>query len=204
MRILLIGDSEAGAVAPYLSSVQRPDDVVHTVYLVGSRIEAWSSGAQKPVLLQALASYAPDVVIVFLGTNHYSDSVAPPVASLLSVLQAAAPNASVLWVGPTSVQGKTWPVDTWLAQETAAAGVPYVDVEALGIPLRDGIHPTADGAKQLLQAIWARLPPTPSYGFNLASLSGGWAWIPVLSFALGAAAYWAFGSLPTPRYRGSS
>ena len=156
--ILIVGDSEAGAVQPYLGTVRLPSDTVNVVFKGGTRIEAWATGAQKSSLLQALAQYTPQIVVVMLGTNHYYDTTAPPIAPLVNLIRANAPGASILWVGPTSVNGKSWPVDAWLAQEAAALGVPYLDTEKLGIPLADTAHPTAAGAQQWLRYIWAALP----------------------------------------------
>jgi hypothetical protein len=145
MRVLLVGDSEAGAVQPYLSSVLRPGETAFVSSVVGSRIEAWSNGQ----ITTAIVNAKPDVVVVFLGTNNYYDTTAPNLAPIFAQLPARS-----VWVGPTSVQGKSWPIDGWLRTAVAARGIPYVDTESLGIPLRDGVHPTPAGAVTWLKTIW--------------------------------------------------
>lgn len=146
MKVLLVGDSEAGAVQPYLSAVLGPGETANVNSVVGSRISAWSSGQ----LASAIAATNPDVVVVFLGTNDYYDNALPNLTPVFSQL----PTGRTVWVGPTSVQNKSWPVDNLLKNAMQAQGIPFIDTESLGISLRDGIHPDAAGAKKWLQAIW--------------------------------------------------
>lgn len=148
MRILLVGDSEAGAVAPYVSAVKRPGETVLVDSVVGSSIQAWSNGQ----LAAAVTQYQPDVVAVFLGTNNYYAMSSPNLAPIFAQMPARS-----VWVGPTAVQGKSWPISSWIKNACASRGVPYVDTQALGIQLRDGVHPTPEGAVQWLRYIWPLL-----------------------------------------------
>ena len=149
-HILIVGDSEAGAehgVMPFIGKVKRSNEDVQFDYKNGTRIQFWAKNIPA-----ALARHPkPDVVIVFLGTNNYTDTVLPDLSPILNVIQAT--GAKCIWVGPTSVHGKTWTLDTLLANGVSPCV--YVDTEALGIELVDGIHPTADAAVKWLEAIWA-------------------------------------------------
>lgn len=168
VKVLLIGDSEAGAVSPYVSSVLRPGETISVSSVVGSRIQAWSNGQ----LAAAVAQAQPDVVAVFLGTNDYWATSSPNLAPIFAQLPARA-----IWVGPTAVQGRAWPISTWIQNACASRGVPFVNTEALGIPLRDGIHPTAAGAVKWLQAIWPLVEqestaPAPVSSVSYAIVAG--------------------------------
>jgi lysophospholipase L1-like esterase len=132
---------------PFIDKVRRSNEVVEFDFKIGSRIQFWSG--HLPVVLTQHVK--PDVIIVFLGTNNFADTTLPDLTPILSAIHST--GARCIWVGPTSVHGKPWPIDALL--RSAVAPCVYVDTEALDIPLADGVHPTAGGALKWLQAVWS-------------------------------------------------
>lgn len=148
-RVLVVGDSEACAVAPYVRRVAPPTDDVAVECLQGTTVGYW--GAQGH-LAQALARHPrPDAVVVFLGTNHYWQAKAPDVVPVTAAIEAT--GASCTWVGNVAVAGRKWPIDG-LMRAAVEPACTYYDTEAAGIPLVDGMHPTAEGALLWLRAVW--------------------------------------------------
>lgn len=187
MNILIVGDSEAGAVQPQINTVRAADEQVTFDFLVGSSIQHWSGGGIQASLAQ---HPNPDLVIVFLGTNNFSATTLPDVKPILSAIANA--GAKMLWVGPTSVHGQNWPINNLLKQAVS----PYVDTESLGIPLRDRVHPTPAGAQEWLKAVWAakNAIPASSSETNLVTVA-------IAGFILGIASYFAYTSLEPAPYR---
>jgi len=156
--VLVVGDSEACAVgAVARATVQRlndelvvPHDVVHVECRVGSTVQLWSSG----LLRQALARHpSAEVVVVFLGTNHYGALRAPPVDDLLLQLG----DRPCTWVGNVAVHGRAWPINAML-RRAVGDRCTYVDSEALALRLPDGVHPDRASAIAWLRAAWSTVP----------------------------------------------
>jgi len=140
----IVGDSEAGAVAPSLKGVLPSGSQIVLTYEVSSRIEKWAGGkmaASRP-------SRKVDRVIVFLGTNNYYDTQLPSVEGVLQVIRST--GARCTWVGPPKVNNRPWKLNNDL-KAAVGSTCTYVDSQQLAIELRDGIHPTDKGAQE-----WAR------------------------------------------------
>ncbi len=140
----IAGDSEAGATYGALKSELPTGSQTVLTYEVSSRIEKWSSGK----MLASRPARKVDHVIVFLGTNNYYDSKLPSVDGVLQVVRST--GAKCTWVGPPKVNGRSWKLNG----ELKAAVEPlckYVDSQQIPIQLRDGIHPSPQGAQ-----VWAR------------------------------------------------
>lgn len=160
-HVLVVGDSEACAVNLYIRKTVKevnetagePLDVVDVVCKGGTTVQYW--GAQGH-FREALRKHPnPDAVVIFLGTNHYWQTTAPPVNTILDQIQAP---ASCVWVGNTAVKGKRWKINNIL-REAVQPTCSYFDTEAAGIELPDGVHPSGAGAIKWLKAIWPMIPP---------------------------------------------
>lgn len=175
-RVLIVGDSEACAVGYVVKDTvqkindeaKQPRDTVNVDCKGGTVVQYW---ADQGHLKQALVKHpSPDVVIVFLGTNHYwqtrGDGDAGWPTTLSMVRNATAigkeirvSGASCVWVGNTAVKGRSWPVNVILREAVSPDLCTYFDTEAANIPLADGVHPTTAGAVKWLRAVWQVLPP---------------------------------------------
>lgn len=158
--VLVVGDSEACAVNLYIQKTVRefneaagqPTDSVVVDCKGGTTVQYW--GAQGH-FREALKKHPkPDAVVIFLGTNHYWQTEAPPVNTILDQIQAP---ASCVWVGNTAVKGKRWKINNIL-REAVQPACSYFDTEAAGIPLPDGVHPSGAGAIKWLKAVWPMIP----------------------------------------------
>jgi len=152
-NVLIVGDSEAcavGAVASDVANEQVPPDNVNVSCKAGSTVQYWSGLHMK----HALSLYpASDVVLVFLGTNHYTSRSAPDVKPLLSEL--AARRLPCVWVGNVAVHGKSWPINALLK---AAVSPPCSYFDSERVKLQDGVHPDRTNAKLWLRQVWAAIP----------------------------------------------
>ncbi len=147
--ILIVGDSEAQAIEPWVARIKNADDLVRVEGVKGSRIELWGTRL-KQVLDGARGT---DIVVVMLGTNHYEDDILPSVDNLINACRSAL----LYWVLPAKIHGRRYDVNDKLA----AAVKPYapvLDSSMLDIEMKDGLHPTDKGARTWLKAIWAGLP----------------------------------------------
>lgn len=160
-RVLVVGDSEACAVNLYIRKTVKeineaagePLDVVDVECKGGTVVQYW--GAQGH-FREALKKHPnPDAVVIFLGTNHYWQTSAPPVNTILDQIQAP---TSCTWVGNTAVKGKRWKINNIL-REAVQPTCSYFDTEAAGIELPDGVHPSGAGAIKWLKGIWPMIPP---------------------------------------------
>ena len=154
-RILIVGDSEACAVSPYVKLVKDPLDTVDVDCKGGTTVPYWSLLGNFRAALSRHPK--PDSVLIFLGTNHYSDPKAnvPGVKNILGLVQER--NINCVWVGNTAVHGKHWPINVTL-KNAVTPTCDYFDTEQAGIQLSDGVHPTREGAIKWLKAIWPTIP----------------------------------------------
>lgn len=161
-RVLIVGDSEACAVGFIAkNTVQKindeanqPRDIVSTVCKSSTVTSYWG---EQGHLREAILRYPnPDVIIVFLGTNHYWQvSKSPDVSKILKEISDA--HAHCVWVGNVAVKGKTWPINKLLHDAVSHQCI-YFDTEAADIPLADGIHPNNAGSIKWLRLIWPVVP----------------------------------------------
>lgn len=160
-QILIVGDSEACAVRPLAQkvfdeqdkSVGIPADKVSVECKGGTTVPYW--GAQGH-LKEALVKHPnPDVVVVFLGTNHYGQDKAPDVSVVLDGIENS--GAQCVWVGNTAVDGRHWKINK-LIRDAVTPRCRYFDTEAANIPLADNAHPTGPGAVKWLRLVWGMIP----------------------------------------------
>lgn len=161
-NVLIVGDSQACAVGMIAKETvknlntaeNRPLDKIKVECKVGSVIQYWGEQGHLQLALQKHKNL--DVVVVFLGTNHYwqTSGRLPNVEPILNQIQSA--NAKCVWVGNTTVKGKNWPVNKMLS-DAVSSRCTYFDTEKANITLVDGIHPSRSGSIKWLQLIWRLL-----------------------------------------------
>lgn len=144
-EILIIGDSQAcvmkfGAIA----AVKQANETVDVVCKVSTRTAYWEGSRMK----DALSAKRYDVTIIFLGSNDYGSKPDPTKI----VQQVLASGAKCIWVGPPLIRGQKTATNSHLAATVPPCS--YLDSQALGVPLADGIHPTGAGAILWLNKAW--------------------------------------------------
>jgi len=147
-RILIVGDSEACAVASQVKDAKLPTDTVDVDCKGGTVVQYWAAGGQRHP--------RPDTVLIFLGTNHYwNQKDTPDVKPILDLVKEQ--GFSCVWVGNTAVKGRHWNINN-LLREAVTPTCSYFDTEAADIPLWDGVHPGPAAALKWLNAVWPMIP----------------------------------------------
>lgn len=160
-HVLIVGDSEACAVRPLAQRIFNeeaqkklvPTDSVSVECKGGTTVQYWGVQGHLKEALQKHPN--PDVVIVFLGTNHYGQNKAPDPTIVLDGIENS--GAQCVWVGNTAVDGRRWRINS-LIRDAVTPRCTYFDTEAAGIPLADNAHPTPQGAIKWLRLVWAVIP----------------------------------------------
>ncbi len=162
-HVLIVGDSEAcavGLVAKEISKEeadlnQRLPDVVDVVCKGGTTIQYWSS---LPRINATLDQHPKtDMVLVFLGTNHYWQKSVPSPKNILDQIENR--GHMCIWVGNVAVKGKKWPINAMLKEAATKDNVcSYFDSESFDMILWDGYHPDKTNAKKWLKAVWSMIP----------------------------------------------
>lgn len=156
-RLLVVGDSLAVGLSPYLNDLAKSERIgFSSLAIVGTRIDQWSDSA---ALRERLASFRPTVVLVSLGTNDEymsGDVVARQQAALgrlVALLMTAAPE-HIVWIGPPTLPKPTSNGIVAMLKVNIPSR-DYFPSESLTIPRGpDGIHPTARGYAGWAGAIW--------------------------------------------------
>lgn len=160
-RILLVGDSLAVGLGPYLRELSGPRRVAFdSTAAVGTRIDQWSSNA---TLKAALAAFRPTLVLVSLGTNdaYMQGGVATAeqqrlrLRELLSLIKAH--GADYVWIGPPALPAAKNPyVLAMLKDEIPLSH--YYHSERLDLPRGpDGLHPTLKGYAGWAGLVWTHI-----------------------------------------------
>jgi lysophospholipase L1-like esterase len=161
-RIMLIGDSLAIGLGPYLKRLadeqRNPIDVFA---ISGSRIDQW---ADKQALTDRLERFNPNLVLISLGTNdeYLKGDVVERQRSALQRLLARidqyprrddyglGPSDGIAWVGPPSL-----PRSVGIVEMIQGEVRDYFDSRRFKIPRGpDGLHPTARGYAGWAGALW--------------------------------------------------
>ena len=163
-RLMLVGDSLSVGLAPPLKAVAVESGVsfVH-VGETGTRIDQWSSNStvQGIKLNQTLASFAPTLILVSLGTNDEylkkygtADVLAkqkPYIDALMVKLKAT--GAEVAWIGPPTNAYQSPELRAYLASVVGKSR--YFPSEKYTLPRQqDGLHPTVAGYAGWTGLIW--------------------------------------------------
>lgn len=159
-NVLIVGDSEACAVglvkndAALLESArtQAPIDKVAVECKGGIVIQHWTKGKFK----RALDAHPnTDVVLVFLGTNHYWQKELPSTQPMLDLMRER--GLSCVWVGNPRVLGKRWPMNDMLPKQVEPTCM-YLDSEQLKLQLWDGYHPDKKSSIHWLRQALRMMP----------------------------------------------
>lgn len=160
-RVLLVGDSLAVGLAPYLSVLSGPRRVAfESTAAVGTRIDQWSNNA---ALRQRLASFRPTLVLVSLGTNDAymmggaatAEQQRAKLRELLMMIKAA--GADYVWVGPPLLPAAKNPAVLSMIRDEVPM-THYYHSERLELPRGpDGLHPTLKGYAGWAGLIWTHL-----------------------------------------------
>jgi len=148
-RLLVVGDSMAEGLSPYLKALAADDQVgFASLFKRGTRIGYWRT---RPEFLAALDP-SPSLVLFVLGTNDQvgAHTESPREAAELAAA-AESRGARVAWIGaPTLTQGND------LADSLERVfGREYFDSRMLNIPRApDGLHPSVEGAAGWARSIW--------------------------------------------------
>jgi hypothetical protein len=127
LTLTVIGDSQGGVAVPYL----RKDYIVHDYHQDGARV---SGTCLKNLDLNN------EIVIVFLGSNHYDDIRAPNVDCVLKMVENS---KKCVWVGPPQIRGKKWEHDNALKNKVKDS-CDYISTQDIK-DLPDSIHFGKDG-----------------------------------------------------------
>jgi lysophospholipase L1-like esterase len=150
-RILIVGDSEAGAAGMALPLVKATTEKVTLVYRVSTKTSYWT----RPILENILDKDDYDFVLVFLGTNDFD--ILPDTNTVVSAV--AKDGRRCVWVGPVKLgpshPGRAGSIRTNEYLKSHVSPCVYFDTQSLNIQMMpDGIHPTFLGAFKWLQAVW--------------------------------------------------
>lgn len=161
-RILLLGDSLAVGMALHFQGFAREERRAFDALAVrGTTVADWLASSRLP---QVLTDFAPDMVLVSLGTNDAFSGKDPDVvgaegARLVELLRAA--GADVVWIGapamPESYGGREPSLDTLdvLEDSVTDAGAFYYDSTGIDIPrAADGLHSSPAGYAGWAGAVW--------------------------------------------------
>jgi hypothetical protein len=122
MTLTVIGDSQGGIAVPYL----RKDSIVIDEHKDGSRV---SGVCSKNLNLNG------EVVIIFLGSNHYDDIRAPDVSCVLKMVENT---RKCIWIGPPQIRGYKWSHENELKNQVQNT-CSYISAQDIK-DLPDGIH----------------------------------------------------------------
>jgi len=160
-RVLLVGDSLAVGLGPYLRELSGPRRVAFdSTAAVGTRIDQWSSNA---ALRGKIASFQPTLVLVSLGTNDAymmggvvtAEQQRARLRDLVAMIKAS--GADYVWIGPPALPAAKNPfVLAMLRDEVPSSR--YYHSERLTLPRGpDGLHPTIKGYAGWAGALWTHL-----------------------------------------------
>jgi hypothetical protein len=149
-RVLLVGDSMAQGIAPFL---QRRVEAAGGVWISEpeqSSTIIWWQGSGK--LRALIAEHRPDIIFIALGSNELYTQDAESRASIIQRMVEEIGGRQAYWVGPPS-----WKLGSRLVpviEENFQPGHFY-NSDHLDVPRgKDGKHPTGAGYERWVELIW--------------------------------------------------
>jgi len=160
-RALLLGDSLAVGLAPYLRELSGPRRVAfESTAAVGTRIDQWSTNV---ALRTQIAAFRPTLVLISLGTNDAymmggastAEKQRLRLKELLFMIKAS--GADYVWIGPPALPDAKNPAVLAMIRDEVPSSR-YYHSERLALPRGpDGLHPTIKGYAGWAGALWTHL-----------------------------------------------
>lgn len=156
-RMLLVGDSLVGGLAPYLKGLVEPAGWGFTSASNVGKSTRWYG--QQNIIASLVAQHAPQLVVIVLGTNDGgAESTPDRYRQFIADVVAQTGDAKVIWVGPPTIPRSAEDDRGSAARNRILAdcpGIQAVDGRAMTDDLNahrtpDGVHFTQAGSK-----IWA-------------------------------------------------
>ncbi|HEV7842975.1 MAG TPA: hypothetical protein VGO69_04720 [Pyrinomonadaceae bacterium] len=149
-RVLLVGDSMAEGIAPFLQRRVEAAGGVWTSQPEQSSTIIWWQGSGR--LRELIAQHRPDIIFIALGSNELFVKDAEARASIIRTMAAEIGSREAYWVGPPS-----WKPGSRLVpviEENFQDGHFY-NSDNLDVPRGpDGKHPTLRGYERWVELIW--------------------------------------------------
>jgi lysophospholipase L1-like esterase len=149
-RVLLVGDSMAEGIAPFLQRRVEAAGGLWTSQPEQSSTIIWWQGSGK--LRALIAQHRPDIIFIALGSNELFAQDAESRAPLIRTMVSEIGRREAYWVGPPS-----WKPGSRLVpviEENFQAGHFY-NSDTLDVPRgKDGKHPTLQGYERWVELIW--------------------------------------------------
>lgn len=160
-RLLVVGDSLAVGLSPYLRELSGPRKVAFdSTAVVGTRIDQWS---QSAALKSEIAQFHPTLVLISLGTNDAymmggaatAETQRARLRELLALIKSA--GADYVWIGPPQLPSAKNPYVLAMIREEIPSSH-YYHSERLDLPRGpDGLHPTIKGYAGWAGRIWTHI-----------------------------------------------
>jgi lysophospholipase L1-like esterase len=149
-RVLLVGDSMAQGIAPFLQRRVEAAGGTWTSAPEQSSTIIWWQGSGK--LRELIALHRPDVIFIALGSNELYTQEAESRARVIQKMVEEIGGRRAYWVGPPS-----WKPGSRLVpviEENFQPGHFY-NSDRLDVPRgKDGKHPTGAGYERWVELIW--------------------------------------------------
>lgn len=139
--ILLIGDSEACAVAMHKKGFESDKLRIKHFCKVGSHIRDWPTKMST-----ILKNEKHDGIMIFLGANDYYSK--PDMTEILNVVRND--NTKCLWVGPPKLWNRGGKVNNHI-KDNLNGTCDFLDSQTINLELPDKVHPSWSSAKKWLK-----------------------------------------------------
>jgi lysophospholipase L1-like esterase len=149
-RVLLVGDSMAEGIAPFLQSRVEAAGGVWTSEPEQSSTIIWWQGSGR--LRELIAQHRPDIIFIALGSNELFTKDAEARASIIRTMVSEIGSRQAYWVGPPS-----WKPGSRLVPviEKNFQDGHFYNSDNLDVPRGpDGKHPTLKGYERWVDLIW--------------------------------------------------
>lgn len=149
-RVLLVGDSMAQGLAPFL---QRKVEAAGGQWASApeqSSTIIWWQGSGK--LRELISEHRPDIIFIALGSNELYTRDAQSRASVIQKMVAEIGSRQAYWIGPP-----TWKPGATLVPVIEDNFQPghFYNSDTLDVPrAKDGKHPTGAGYERWVELIW--------------------------------------------------
>lgn len=160
-KVLLVGDSHVGGLHGPLARIGTQEGFrVEWSGVNGSRIDQWAPRIASD--LAVYAPFAPELLLVSLGTNDAAMMVLDPMmmrAHILAIASAARDRGIDLrWIGPPHLPARLEKASTVRELLRDTLGERFVDSSEFTFARSpDGVHATAGGYADWMTQAWNRI-----------------------------------------------